>query len=658
MPDSAGDLLASLLEASPLCFALVGPDGAPLVASHTFRDLTGPERPRKASDLLRGPIPGAGQVPEARPIEIDGRSFESWTIPAGANHLLVLVDRTAEAKLEDQMWEHQTRLSKVYSELSVRNQALSAALEELRTREEELSAVNRGLEERVREQIRELERSNKLRRYFSPEVASAIMEKEGLDLSTKKRVLTILFADVASFDELAAELESEEVIEILNEYRDEMTRIVFENGGTLDKFLTARVMVFFGDPIPHEDHPVRAVRAALRMRERVATLGRRWFHASAPVQMQIGVHTGYATVGNVGSEHRADYTVVGKNVAIAAALQQEAGPGQVLVSARTVEAVREMFETGSAAVSPKGAARATTAYNVLREKRRGLVEDDETLAGSPEKTAATISVQRVGPYAVLEKLGEGAMGIIYKALDQRLGRHVAIKLLSPELAANRTFLERFKREARALASLSSPHVAQIYMIGEHQGLLYFAMEYIDGPTLALVLQEEGTLELRRSIDLVTQVARGLEVAAEGGVIHRDVKPGNVMLTQKGLVKLTDFGLVKSLIGDPELTSCGVVLGTPTYMSPEQTLGEEVDFRSDIYSLGVTFYHMLAGKPPFLGKTAAELMAKHVNQPIPPHASLPPTVSDAAYEVLARMLAKKREDRHASYRELIEALAGC
>jgi len=220
-----------------------------------------------------------------------------------------------------------------------------------------------------------------------------------------------------------------------------------------------------------------------------------------------------------------------------------------------------------------------------------------------------------------------------------------------------SFVTRFKREARALASLNSPHVAQIYYISDQEVPPFFAMEFIEGPTLRQLLAESGKLPLRRALDIASQMARGLAAAAEKGVIHRDVKPDNVMLTLKGQVKLTDFGLVKTG-RDMGLTSQGVVMGTPLYMSPEQAEGKEVDFRSDIYSLGATFFHMLAGHPPFRGESALVLMRAHAESPLPPLSSLPGSVSAVAYALMQRMMAKSREDRYPTYEALLEGLDAC
>lgn len=568
--------------------------------------------------------------------------------------------RAEIARLEDQLWEQQAQLSKVYADLSVRNEALQTAVEKLRERERELSGLNQELEARVQEQLQQLERNSRLRRYLSPEVAKSILAGDAADLKTRKRLVTLLFADIAAFDELMSDLESEELVDVLCDYHKEMTGILFQNGGTLDKFLTARIIGFFGDPVPMEDHAARAVRAGLAMRELVRGARRKWFAGAEAVDLQVGIHTGYVTVGNVGSEHRVEYTAIGKNVAQAAALQQEARPGQVLLSARTYEGVSELFEVEPLSVCLRGAGRSTTVYNAIAERTAVCVPT--LLSRAPGRRPAAGGEagpeMRLGPYVVQERLGAGGMGVVYRALDERLQRTVALKVLPSELAADEVFVSRFKREARALASLNSPYIAQVYYIGDREAPLFFAMEFIDGPTLRRVLSEQGKLPLRRALDLATQIARGLAAAAEQGVIHRDVKPDNVMLTAKGQVKLTDFGLVKKSSGEEGLTSRGAVVGTPLYMSPEQAEGAEVDLRSDIYSLGATLWHMITGAPPFRGDSALAVMRLHFEAPLPALEALAGVMSADVYALLQRMLAKRPADRCADYVSLLAALDAC
>lgn len=626
------DVLETLLRDGPVPFAVKAQDGTLTLVSRRFAEVTGLDVGRPAPEW-----PSQVQLGESL--------FEIWT----CGPVVGLREVTDSVRMEDQIWELQARLSKVYSELSVRNQALVE-------RETDLQSVNRGLEDKVKEQLQLLERSNRLMRYLSPEVAKSVLKSEGVDLSPRKRQLTFFFADLSSFDELVAEMESEEVIEILNDYRREMAEVLFAHGGTLDKFITARVAAFFGDPVPQEDPVTRAVRTALDMRERIGGLRRKWFPSATHVDLQAAIHLGYATVGNVGSEHRVDYTVIGKNVALTAALQQEAAPGHILLTARAHEAVKDLFDFEELQVALKGSSRPIQAY-----RARGMKAAPAQVAETTEvlEAARIAGVgKRIAHFSVVRKIGQGGMGTVYEATDERLQRRVALKVLSGDLASDPKFVARFKHEAQALASLNSPYVAQIYFVSDTESPPFFAMELIEGTTLQRVLVEQGRLPLRRSLELTVQIARGLQAAAEKGIVHRDMKPDNVMLTTRGQAKLTDFGLVKSLDRDPGLTSQWSVMGTPLYMSPEQARGEEVDFRTDIYSLGATLFHMLTGQPPFRGESVMVVLRKHEQEELPPLSTLPPSFSPTVYQLLSRMMAKRREQRFDSYERLLEALENC
>jgi class 3 adenylate cyclase len=563
-------------------------------------------------------------------------------------------ERTELARLEDRLWEQQAHLSQVYAELSVKHHALSRTMAHLQRSEEALKEVNKALEEKVVKQSGELERSKSLERYLSPEVARAVLSGGDGALLTRKRLVTLFFADVPGFDDIIAEVESEEAIELLSKYHQELTGILFKHGGTLDKFLGARIMAFFGDPIPQEDHALRAVRAGVEMRDRLREMRAHWFPTNADADLTVGIHTGYATVGNVGSEHRMDYTVVGRAVTVASALQTEAEPGQVVITPRTHELVKEHFHTTPLQLSPRGGGRPTAAFAVVGPLK--ALSDENTLLGMPLARGPVLSGQRLGGFLLQDKLGEGGMGTVFRALDERLQRTVALKVLAAELAADARFVERFTREARALASLNSPYVAQIYAIGEAGQPPYFAMEFVEGGTLRQHLRQAETLGASRALEVASEVALGLQAALERGVIHRDIKPDNVMLTLRGQVKLTDFGLVKDVSGDHGQTTQGILLGTPLYMAPEQAMELTPDHRADQYALGVTLYEMLQGVAPFRASSAMGLLQLHLTAPVPSRASLPVPVPEAVYAIVARMLSKDRDDRYPTYEALLEALA--
>jgi serine/threonine protein kinase len=261
---------------------------------------------------------------------------------------------------------------------------------------------------------------------------------------------------------------------------------------------------------------------------------------------------------------------------------------------------------------------------------------------------------RLGTYRIMETLGHGGMGVVYKAQDERLDRPVALKVLSRQLTASKAFIERFQREARAAAALSHPNITVIYFIGDEDRTHYYAMEFVLGKNLAELVKEQGPFPVARALDVLRQCAHGLRAAAQSGIIHRDVKPSNVLLTPDGRVKITDFGLAKAVVGAAlELTSTGVVMGTPTYMSPEQGRGGTVDHRSDIYSLGATLYHLIIGSAPFDADSPIALILKHLNEPVmfPREAK----VGDEVKGLVARMLEKEPERRFPTYDALLEAI---
>ncbi len=258
----------------------------------------------------------------------------------------------------------------------------------------------------------------------------------------------------------------------------------------------------------------------------------------------------------------------------------------------------------------------------------------------------------------LEKLmGEGSMGAVFKAEQLSLHRPVAIKVLAPRLAHNERFLKRFLREARAVAKLNHPNVVSGIDVGQAQDFHYFVMEFVEGPTLLDMLHEDVQLGAMEAAKVILQVARALEHADRHGLIHRDVKPANVIITSKGgVAKLCDLGLAKHVDEDGGDTSEGRAMGTPAYISPEQARGQaDIDIRSDLYSLGATFYHALTGHPPFEGPTHAVIMAKHLTEPLVPVAERRADVPVGCAAVCERLLSKDRDDRYASPTELITEL---
>lgn len=304
-------------------------------------------------------------------------------------------------------------------------------------------------------------------------------------------------------------------------------------------------------------------------------------------------------------------------------------------------------------------------------------------AGAPKSTprpdppAGNPVLFDVPGFSIEREIGRGGMGTVYLARQLSLDRHVALKVMSKRWASDSIFVSRFTREAFAAAQLSHPNIVQIFDIGEVNGTRFFSMEYVPGQTLAEIVKQRGKLDPETAVGYVLQAARGLKHAHDRGMVHRDVKPDNLMLDEQGIVKLGDLGLVKTpatsrrddglaapssgetsgLHSLPhDMTGARIALGTPAYMSPEQCRdAANVDHRADIYSLGCTLYVLVTGKPPFNGTTAVELMTKHAYEPLVPPEHIVARVPREVSEVIQRMMAKEADDRFQSMGEVIRTL---
>ncbi len=240
------------------------------------------------------------------------------------------------------------------------------------------------------------------------------------------------------------------------------------------------------------------------------------------------------------------------------------------------------------------------------------------------------------------------MGAVYKACQISLDRIVAVKVLSRRLGENDRFVRRFMREARAVARLNHPNIISGIDVGESEGWHYFVMEYVDGVTIGEILRRGGAIDEKRALAIVTQMVEALEHAHRHGLVHRDVKPDNIMIARDGTAKLCDLGLAKEHKDGGNSTEEGLAMGTPNYISPEQAKGEtSIDIRSDIYSLGATLYHMVTATLPFDGPSPAVIMTKHLLEPLPPPRTRKKTLVRATCQVIEKMMMKRREDRYQS-----------
>ncbi|MBX3443109.1 MAG: serine/threonine protein kinase [Planctomyces sp.] len=263
---------------------------------------------------------------------------------------------------------------------------------------------------------------------------------------------------------------------------------------------------------------------------------------------------------------------------------------------------------------------------------------------------------RIGEFSLLRMIGKGGMAEVWLAEQTSLKRNVALKLLKPELMSDPQYVKRFQSEAKAAGGLSHPNIIAVYSIGQEDGWHFLAQEYVQGATLKSFLQRKGALDSLTALHIMRQVASALQAAAERGIVHRDIKPENIMLTRKGEVKVADFGLAQLMGGERlNLTQEGTTMGTPLYMSPEQVNGGKVDQRSDIYSFGVTCYHMLAGDTPFRGETAIAVAMQHLQTPPPDLAARRPDIPPALVSIVNKMLAKEPADRYPSAQAILADL---
>src|SRR3954447_23602924 len=257
-------------------------------------------------------------------------------------------------------------------------------------------------------------------------------------------------------------------------------------------------------------------------------------------------------------------------------------------------------------------------------------------------------------HEILGVAGRGGMGVVYRALHRPLKREVALKVIAPDVSRDAEFRMRFRRECEAAAAVQHAHVVAVYHAGEEDGRLYVTMRFVEGTDLSQLLAAEGRLEPARAVELLAQVAAGLEGAHRRGLVHRDVKPANVLIDRTGQALLTDFGVTKDLRADSQHTEAGSFLGTFDYAAPEQFTSDPADARTDVYALGGVLFHALTGRPPFPGENNGAKMFAHVELPPPSVSALVPEIPDALAGVVRKALAKRPDERFASAGEFARA----
>lgn len=266
-----------------------------------------------------------------------------------------------------------------------------------------------------------------------------------------------------------------------------------------------------------------------------------------------------------------------------------------------------------------------------------------------------IGVEKIGHYTIVSELGRGGMGVVYKAHEESLNRLVALKVLGKHLSEDASFVARFKREAQSAAALNHPNIVQVYAISEFDGQHCFAMEFVSGSSIQQIIRADGPMDPVKAARLILQAASGLGAAHGKGIYHRDIKPANLMVDESGILKIADFGLAILAAGTTQLTATGTFMGTPGYLSPEQCLGENVDQRTDIYSLGVTLYEMLTGVTPLKADSPLALLRQIIDVEPRDVGELQPEVPESLRAILRKMMAKKPEDRYPDCAVLITDL---
>jgi len=328
-----------------------------------------------------------------------------------------------------------------------------------------------------------------------------------------------------------------------------------------------------------------------------------------------------------------------------------------LMLPRDVFAVASGGSSGASAPTASSVALSASNIEASLDRRLDSIRREPAPKGPPPGSGLPAIGSVIDKYRIEELLGMGGFAAVYRSTHLLLRIPVALKLLKPEVVRARPFLaELLCEEARFAAQLNHPNVVRVFDVTHTPQITYIIMEFIEGRSLADTIHSEGPLSLKRVLAIGLDVCRGLQAAAEQGMIHRDIKPANILMTKPGLAKIVDLGLAQQRTDNNKGQDSSMVVGTPAYMAPEQALHpESVDFRADMYSLGVTLYHAALGRPPFQGRTPVESISLHQTQPVPPPQEIIPTFPFELSRILLWMLEKDPAARPASYEQLIEGL---
>jgi serine/threonine-protein kinase PpkA len=567
------------------------------------------------------------------------------------------------------------------------------------TRDELLEALNSRLkkyENATRSLAERLVAGNdELRRRYRQSLSGDETERplafaDAAGMTGKIAVSTVLFADIRNFTTYSERLSAGQIAELLNAYFEAVCQPIVRNGGRIAKLIGDGIMVVFEarEQDGEENHACRAIRAGLGIVLAANKFGE-WFkqHFDLGVLPEfatgVGIHTGDLMEVRIGPPGAEDLTVVGDSVNVASRLEgQTKELGWPLVaSAATVSMAGRLVTTGESRrlelrgrnapieaveITGIGAAAGTSdgpiempasvrealAENAQMTARAAKAALSETLRIITSELSRAIAAGRplqIKGYRVQSKIGEGGMSNVFLAEREADGTQVALKILNARPSDDKQLLQRFIQESALISDINHPNVVRIYDKGFTDDYAYIAMEYFTGGSLKDVIA--GGLTPRQALSLLAQAAAALAGIHRLGIVHRDVKPANMMLRADGTMVLADFGIAKRTEGSMERTVHGEFFGTPYYISPEQANGKPATERSDIYSLGIIFYEMLMNERPFDGNSIVELITQHVHAPVP---RLPEALSE--YQVLVdRMLAKDPAERLQNADEVLDAI---
>jgi serine/threonine-protein kinase len=489
--------------------------------------------------------------------------------------------------------------------------------------------------------------------------------------SGERRPVTVLFSDLKAHTAFQEGSEDpKEVLRRVNHSLGRQAELVERYGGQVDKFVGDRMMAIFKG----EDKVWPAIRCAIAIQHLLDSDG-----DQAALVPGIGLSTGDAVFGAVGSSNRLDYSLLGRAVHVAGRLADEALAGDVLLSQEAYAKVQD--RASAEAVPPlklQGIDEAIPVYSLstgtIRQQQIAsartvsatgtgvtLVEGVEGVEGAAGKPALTLSSLEPGAvigrrYEVRRVLGSGGMGMVFQAHDRDLDEPVALKILRPEIATmDPQILERFKTEIRVARRIAHRNVVRTYDFGDADGIKFISMEFIQGMTLKQLFRSKGALPLGVGLQIAKQAAAGLAAAHDMGVVHRDVKPHNIMLTPQSDVKIMDFGIVRDTTRSESsgMTQTGIIMGTPDYMSPEQAMGKsDLDHRSDIYSFGVVLYEMFSGALPFRGESAIAIAMKHIREDPQPPRAVNPKIPPELENIIQKAMRKPPEGRYPRMADLL------